>query len=174
MDQLEIGGWNVGVVRSVPWFSWGVSSNEALSYALVSTTPRSPRVIIVIDGGEHWSYWVRRALYRAHQVWGGGGFAVVPHRSGRVNPVLLRGCEAYDPDFVVTYSPTVEDVEHFNPGCIRMTGEDGEPLTGADRQRMLEMVHNQDVPSGLDEAGPGADRHSVLALPLQAHGHRVA
>lgn len=126
--------------------------NEALSYALVSTTPRPPRIIIVIDGAGHWSYWARRALYRADKVWGGAGFAVIPHSSGRVNPVLLRGCEAYDPDFVVTYSPTVEDVEHFDPGCIQMAGVDGEPLTGADRQRMLEMVLNDDVPSDVHEA----------------------
>jgi hypothetical protein len=139
------------VLKSVPWFSWGVTSNETLSYALVSMTLRPPRVIIVIDGGEHWSYWARRAIYRADKAWGGGGFAVVPHRSGRVNPVLLRGCEAYDPDFVVTYSPTVEDVEHFNPGCIQANGEGGEPLTGADRQRMLEMVLSHDVPSDVDE-----------------------
>jgi hypothetical protein len=84
---------------------------------------------------------------------------VIPHHNGQVEPVLLRGCEAYDPDFVVTYSATFEDVEHFNPGCIQMNGEDGEPLTGADRQQQLKMVYNQDVPSGLDEAA----RNQIVA-----------
>ncbi|MBE3200234.1 hypothetical protein IHE48_04315 [Frankia sp. CH37] len=69
----------------------------------------------MIDGGEHWGYWARRALYRASRIWGGGGFVVVPHRDGKVSPILLAACQAYDPDFVVTYSPTVEDCEHFTP-----------------------------------------------------------
>ncbi|GGU96115.1 hypothetical protein GCM10010182_10880 [Actinomadura cremea] len=129
-----------------------MTSNETLSYASVSATPRPPRVVIVVDGGEHWSYWVRRALYRADKVWGGAGFAVVPHRGGRVDPVLLRGCEAYDPDFVVTYSPTVAEVEHFHPGSIRVNGEDGEPLTEADRERMLDTVRTREVLSNQDEA----------------------
>ncbi len=129
-----------------------MTSNETLSYASISTTPRPPRVVIVIDGGEHWSYWARRALYRADMIWGGAGFAVVPHRNGKVDPVLLRGCEAYDPDFVVTYSPTIEDVEHFSPGRIAMNGTDGDSLTGAERQRMLDMVRTEPVPSDLDEA----------------------
>ncbi|GAA0969561.1 hypothetical protein GCM10009555_016910 [Acrocarpospora macrocephala] len=129
-----------------------MTSNETLSYASVSITPRPPRVIIVVTGGEHWSYWVRRALYRADKVWGGASFAVVPHQGGRVKPVLLRACEAYDPDFVVTYSPTVADVEHFYPGFISIGGGDGQPLEGADRDRLLAMARTDDVPSNEDEA----------------------
>ncbi|MGW0589784.1 hypothetical protein [Streptosporangium sp. NPDC002607] len=136
-----------------------MASNETLSYASVSITPRPPRVIIVVEGGKHWSYWVRRALYRAGKVWGGAGFAVVPHQGGQVNAVLLRACEAYDPDFVVTYSPTVADVEHFHPGFISLRGEDDQPLEGADRERSLAMVRADDVPSAEDEAA----RKQVIA-----------
>jgi hypothetical protein len=97
-------------------------SNEPLPYTSVSVTLRPPRVVIVIDGGEHWSYWARRALHRAGRAWGGAGFAVVPHRDGHVDRVLLRACQAYDPDFVVTYNPTFEDVEHFCPGWFQFKG----------------------------------------------------
>lgn len=164
-----------------------MNSSETLSYASVSTTPRPPRVVIVVDGSEHWSYWARRALYGASKVWGGAGFAVVPHRGGQVDLVLLRACEAYDPDYVVTHSPTVEDVEHFNPGSIPVRGENGEPLTGADRERMLDMVRTQDVPSHLDETArqqivaacspyrsrsTGAGWHeNVISLDDEPRGH---
>lgn len=106
----------------------------------------------MVDGGEHWSYWVRRALHRADKIWGGAGFAVVPHSDGQVDPVLLRGCEAYDPDFVVTYSPTVADLEHFYPGFFSASGQDGEALTGADRERLLDSVRTDSASIRADEA----------------------
>ncbi|WP_410644958.1 hypothetical protein [Amycolatopsis sp. lyj-346] len=118
-------------------------TNESLSYASVSTTLRPPRVVIVVDGGEQWSYWVRRAMFRADKVWGGAGFAVVPQRDGKVDPVLLRGCEAYDPDFVVTYHPTIAD-EHFQPGFIEVPAD-------VEREQFLSMVVDDDVPSDADD-----------------------
>ncbi|MET9001736.1 hypothetical protein [Amycolatopsis sp. NPDC004169] len=129
-----------------------MASTEILSYTSVRTTLRPPRVVIVVDGGQHWSYWVRRALYRADRAWGGAGFAVVPHRGGQVDAVLLRACEAYDPDFVVTYSPTVDDVENLRPGWFTVSGDDGEPLSGDERERMLSMVLDDAVPSSDDHA----------------------
>ncbi|MEV4159950.1 hypothetical protein [Nonomuraea dietziae] len=164
-----------------------MTSHETLSYASVSITPRPPRVIIVVEGGKHWSYWVRRALYRAGKVWGGAGFAVVPHQGGQVNAVLLRACEAYDPDFVVTYSPKVADIEHFRPGFISINGEDGQPLEGADREQLLAMVRANEVPSAEDEAArrqvvaacssyrsrfPGDEWHEhVMSLGEEPSGH---
>lgn len=150
-------------------------------------TPRPPRVVIVVDGGEHWSYWVRRALHRASRIWGGAGFAVIPHHDGEVAPALLRGCEAYDPDFVVTYSHKVEDVEHFQPGSLQVAGKDGNPATGAERQQMIDMVRTGGVPHHVDEAAQrqilaccssyrskvsGHPWHGdVVSLDDEVHGH---
>ncbi|WP_329065638.1 hypothetical protein [Amycolatopsis sp. NBC_01480] len=72
--------------------------------------------MIVFDGGDAWTYWARRALFLANQVWGGTGFALVPHRAGVVDPVLLRACRAYDPDYVVTFGRTIAEIDHFHPG----------------------------------------------------------
>src|SRR5688500_16824322 len=87
-----------------------------MSYSTISMGLRAPRVVIVIDGGNYWTYWARRALYLAGQVWGGAGFAVVPHRNGVVEPVLLRACRAYDPDFVVIVPTTQRELEQLAPG----------------------------------------------------------
>lgn len=119
------------------WFTRTVTEKPVLSYSAVSMTPRPSRVVIVIDGGEHWTFWARRALYRADQVWGGSGFAVVPHREGKVSAVLLRACAAYDPDFVMTYSPTVAEMEHLYPGTFQVRGTDGQLLTGEEREQRL-------------------------------------
>lgn len=118
-----------------------------LSYTLLSHTLRPSRVIVVIDGGEDWSYWSRRALYRASRVWGGGDFVVIPHQDGRVDPTLLRGCQVYDPDFVVTYDPTVEDLERLRPGWFRISAPDGVLLEGADRERAFDEMRAQQVRS---------------------------
>jgi hypothetical protein len=64
--------------------------------------------------------------------------------------VLLRACQAYDPDFVVTYSPTVEDIEHFSPGWFSPVNEQGERLVGEERDRLFDMARAQDVPMDVD------------------------
>lgn len=142
------------LVKPVVWFSADVSSRASLSHAAVSMTPRPPRVVIVIviDGGEQWSFWARRALFRAGQIWGGTGFAVVPHQNGVVHPVLLRACQAYDPDYVVTYPPTVGDLEFFNPGWFQIAGSDGAPITGEERLRFLGQASADTVPVAAEEA----------------------
>src|SRR5690349_9794801 len=122
-----------------------MNSGASLSYASVSTTLRPPRVVIVIDGGPCWTYLARRALYRASLSWGGAEFAVVPHHEGNVHPALLRACQVYDPDYVLTYQVTVADVAHFTPGALRLSCADGEVLEGQERQAMLDEIHDGPV-----------------------------
>lgn len=122
-----------------------MNSGASLSYASVSTTPRPPRVVIVIDGGPWWTYLARRALYRANRIWGGAGSAIVPHHAGKVHPALLRACQVYDPDYVLAYHPTYEDMEHFKPGWFQMPGDDGKPLEGEARQEMLDQVRDETI-----------------------------
>jgi hypothetical protein len=102
-------------------------------------------VVIVIDGGPWWTYLARRALYRASSIWGGAGFAIVPHHAGRVHPVLLRACQIYDPDHVLAYHLTVADLEHFTPGWFQIRGEDGKLLEGEERQQMLVQALEQQI-----------------------------
>ncbi|MFG1796652.1 hypothetical protein [Nocardia sp. NPDC049149] len=114
-----------------------MTSTAVMTYSVVSRGLRPVRVAIVFDGGAHWSYWARRALYLANQVWGGAGFALVPHQGGEVDSVLLHACRAFDPDHVVAFPLRIEDYEYFEPGKVRITGADGEPLTGQERADAL-------------------------------------
>lgn len=113
---------------------------STMSYSTVSMALRPSRVVVVFDGGDQWTYWARRALYLSGQVWGGCGFAIVPHRNGQVDPVLLRACRAYDPDFVVTFPRSIDELERFEPGWFQTRGQDGQLLTGQERERMFELV----------------------------------
>jgi hypothetical protein len=108
-------------------------------------TLRPSRTVVVFDGGDQWTYWAKRALYLSGQVWGGCGFAVVPHRDGQVHPALLRACRAYDPDFVVTFPRSVEELESLTLGWFQMKGEDGRPLTGQEREQMPALAKDQEI-----------------------------
>lgn len=129
-----------------------------MSYSTVSMALRPPRTVVVFDGGDQWTYWARRALHLAGQVWGGRGFAVVPHRNGQVNSVLLRACRAYDPDFVVTFPRTVDELERLEPGWFKIKGEDGQLLTGPEREQMFTLAKDQKI---LDQADLAARERIV-------------
>ncbi|TDV42575.1 hypothetical protein CLV71_11744 [Actinophytocola oryzae] len=133
-------------------------------------TLRPPRVVIVIDGGEQWSFWARRALFRAGRVWGGAGLAVVPHHDGEVHPVLLRACQAYDPDYVVTYPPTVGDLEFFDPGWFQITSADGDCVTGEERLRLLEQASAEVVPVQTDAAARDQIAAECSTYQTSEHG----
>ncbi|MGI5506352.1 hypothetical protein [Lentzea sp. CA-135723] len=117
-------------------------------------------MVIVIDGGAHWTYLARRALYRASCIWGGAGFAVVPHHGGKVHSALLRACRIYDPDYVLNYRVPVGDLEHFSPGSVRFTGPDGDLLEGEARQEMLDQV----LEGLVDMPGDRAARAEIAAV----------
>ncbi|MET8758524.1 hypothetical protein [Lentzea sp. NPDC004782] len=106
----------------------------------------------MIDGDVHWSYWARRAIHRACKIWGGAGFAVVPHHDGKVHPTLLRACRAYDPDYVVNYHPTIGDLAVFAPEDVAFAGEEAEPLTSEQFDQMPTPTLAVQIPSISSEA----------------------
>ncbi|MBE8524825.1 hypothetical protein ILP97_46355 [Amycolatopsis sp. H6(2020)] len=85
-----------------------------MAYSVLKRGLRPSRVAMVFDGGEFWSYRARRALHLANKIWGGAGFALVPHHDGIVDPVLLNAVRAYDPDFVVAVPRSLEDIAYFD------------------------------------------------------------
>lgn len=139
-----------GIDRS----SWLVVrvTEPPIAYSAVSMALRPPRAVVVFNGGDNWTYWVRRAHYLAGQVWGGCGFALVPHRNGRVDPILLQACRAYDPDYVVVCPLTVGELEQLRPGWFKVDGGDGHVLAGPERDRLFEESKDQTVPVADDMA----------------------
>lgn len=119
------------------WLAAAVTDSKPLTYSVINRGLRPSRVVIVFDGSSAWTYWARRALFLANQVWGGVGFALVPHRDGVVDPALLHACRAYDPDYVVAFGRTLSEIDHFEPGKLPIRGADGTTLTGADRAEAL-------------------------------------
>lgn len=127
-------------------------SVSGIAYPTVRMGLRPPRAVVVFNGGDHWTYWARRAQYLAGQVWGGCNFALIPHRNGQVDPVLLRACRAYDPDYVVVLPVTVGEIEQLRPGWFQVKGADGQLAVGQERDRMLDEVNDDTVPVNDDMA----------------------
>ena len=110
--------------------------------------PRPPRVAIVFDGGEDWTYWARAAIYVCTRYWGGDGFVLVPHVDGQVHEALLRMIRSYDPDYVVTLERTVRDFEILRRGSVlNSTFTDSEDVY-ADT---LKNFGDQVIPVGTDD-----------------------
>jgi len=115
------------------------------AYSTVGMGLRSARVVVVFDGGEHWPFWARRALYVSGFAWGGAGFALVPHRAGVVDPVLLRLCEVYDPDHVVTIPVTIGELEQLKLGVFHQAAAGKGSATLDEVGRFPEDTKDQDV-----------------------------
>jgi hypothetical protein len=128
-------------------------------YANARMTLRPARVAVVFEGGDHWHYWVRLAIYAASQVWGGAGFILIPHRVGQVEPALLQAASAYDPDYVVLLRITVRHSELAQPGVQTLLLE-GQPVTRAERQWLIETAGDTVLS---DPAGEKA-RQAVAAV----------
>ncbi|OXM54130.1 hypothetical protein CFP75_03365 [Amycolatopsis alba DSM 44262] len=128
-----------------------MSDATPMKYSVINRGLRPARVAIVFDGGDNWSYWARRALFLAGQIWGGAGFALVPHRAGVVDPILLRACRAYDPDYIVAFSHTVGEYCHFASGSFIVNDDSGNPLTGEARAAKIAEHFDEEL-----EPGPGA------------------
>lgn len=133
----------------------------AMAYSTVGMGLRSPRAIVVFDGGDGWTYRVRHALHLAGQVWGGCGFALVPHRNGEVDSTLLRACRAFDPDYVVVAHLTVGELEYMRPGEIMPP-----TLPEGDRMRWLED-YKDDLVSAAPEDMAARDRVAGVCSPYR-------
>ncbi|RYF58180.1 MAG: hypothetical protein EOO27_13350, partial [Comamonadaceae bacterium] len=93
-------------------------ANQHIEYATVTTGLRAPRVAVVFPGQKDWDYFARAAMYAASNIWSGAGFVLAPEHDGRIAPVIRDAVVAYDPDYVVSYSYTVFDLDNLTPGTI--------------------------------------------------------
>ncbi len=95
-----------------------MSANQHIEYATVTTGLRAPRVAVVFPAQANWDYFARAAMYAASNTWGGAGFVLVPATDGNIDPRVRDAVIAYDPDYVVSYSYTVGDLDKLTPGTI--------------------------------------------------------
>jgi hypothetical protein len=139
---------------------------QSSGYANVRIGLRAPRVAVVFDGGDQWSYWARLALHAATQTWGGAGFILIPHIDGDVEDCLLTLTEAYDPDHVVLLQPTVVEHERAVPGRLPIT-MNGKTLEGSERTELIATIGDHATQSGIGERA-----RSKVAAACSPHRRR--
>jgi hypothetical protein len=144
-----------------------VSAVGQSDYLNARMTLRPARVAVMFDGGDHWRYWARLAIYAASQVWGGAGFILIPYRDGEVAHFLLQAASAFDPDHVVLLRRTVRHFELAWPG-VRPVIVDGQPVTGAARENLIDQAGS----TVLDDPAGEKARQAVAAV-CSPYRHRT-
>ncbi|MDV6297425.1 hypothetical protein OCS65_28625 (plasmid) [Rhodococcus aetherivorans] len=122
-----------------------MSANEHIEYATVTTGLRAPRVAVVFPAQANWDYFARAAMYAASNTWGGAGFVLVPATDGNVDPHVRDAVVAYDPDYVVSYSYTVGDLDKLTPGTIEKMLDEQNIDDQESRSRLRDDLRSMNV-----------------------------
>jgi hypothetical protein len=89
---------------------------QQASYRNVSLSVRTPRLAILIDKGEpQWHAHVEGIIQAFTQTWGGEYFIIIPTDSKTIDEKFWEILEAYSPDKIGRYVPTLLDLEDADP-----------------------------------------------------------
>jgi hypothetical protein len=109
-----------------------------LAHALVHTTIRPPRVVILFRGDENWRRWARIALLAVSNTWAGASHLLVPYSvDGSVSDRMLEVVRHFDPDHVLLLSPTLAEWEWASPGFLRFQDASGKLMDPGEVESML-------------------------------------
>lgn len=125
------------------------SAGGRLEYAAASVLLRAPRAAVVIPRHDRWPALVAHVLGKTAGIWGGAGFALVPHNDGDVAPHWLRLMAGYDPDHVVAATMPVPDLMAFYPEAPVLVA--GAPIS-AERARELGIDRETPLSNRDDQA----------------------
>lgn len=92
------------------------NKNNTVEYRNISLLVRPIRVAILIPREDkYWKYVILNLFKFCSQVWGGSNFCIVPTDGKEIATVFWNILEAYDPDLVLSFRPTIRDIEYGAP-----------------------------------------------------------
>jgi len=92
------------------------NQNTSIQYRNISLLVRPIKVAILIPReDEYWKYIILNIFKFCSQVWGGANFVIVPTDGKEINPVFWNILEQYNPDQVISFIPTLRDLEYARP-----------------------------------------------------------
>ncbi|MBL8030827.1 MAG: hypothetical protein JNK33_00670 [Candidatus Doudnabacteria bacterium] len=78
----------------------------------VTTAVRTPRFAVLVDKHEvNWKAYINGIVQTFSQVWGGEHFIIVPTDGKTIDPAFWKILEAYSPDYIGRYIPSISDLE---------------------------------------------------------------
>lgn len=82
----------------------------------VTTTVRTPRYAILVDKHkDYWKAYISGIVQSFSQVWGGEHFIIIPTDGKAIDEAFWRILEAYSPDYIGRYIPSLMDLEEADP-----------------------------------------------------------
>jgi len=97
---------------------------QQVSYRNVSLSVRTPRLAILIDKGEpQWHAHVEGIIQAFTQTWGGEYFIIIPTDGKTIDEKFWEILEAYSPDKIGQYVPTLLDLEDADPAQYQQIKE---------------------------------------------------
>lgn len=85
-------------------------------YRNIVSQVRTPRFAVLIDKNEkYWKAYVSGIVESFSQTWGGAHFIIIPTDGKVINDVFWSILEAYNPDKIGRYIPSILDMEEADP-----------------------------------------------------------
>jgi hypothetical protein len=87
-----------------------------IDFNLIRTRVRPVRAVVLIDGSDpHWKQLALGSIEFLTTVWGGAHDLIVPVGEGGIEPLFRSIISIFDPDIVLQYQKTWEDVRRISP-----------------------------------------------------------
>lgn len=92
------------------------STFEALEFRTVFAGVRPARLAVLIYRNDpYWQETCRRVLECLSSIWGGKNSLLIPTDGKRIEPMFWELLEAFDPDYICQYQPTMLDLKLADP-----------------------------------------------------------
>lgn len=82
----------------------------------VTTAVRTPRFAVLVENNEkYWKAYINGIVQSFSQTWGGEHFIIIPTDGKTIDKTFWQILEAYSPDYIGRYIPTLLDMEEAEP-----------------------------------------------------------
>lgn len=99
--------------------------DQELFYRNINTVVRTPRfAVLVYKHEKYWKAYVNGMIQTFTQTWGGEHFIIIPTDGKTIDDCFWKILEAYSPDYIGRYLPSVSDIEEADPEHYAKIKED--------------------------------------------------
>jgi len=119
---------------------------QQASYQNVTLSVRTPRLAILIDkGNPQWHAHVEGIIQAFTQTWGGEYFIIIPTDGKTIDEKFWEILEAYSPDKIDQYLPTLLDLEDADPAHYQKIKEQFKNAWALESDKDFEKTWNSEA-----------------------------
>lgn len=119
---------------------------QQATYRNVTLSVRTPRFAVLIDKGSlYWHAYIEGIIQAFSQTWGGEYFLIIPTDGKAIDDKFWEILEAYSPDKIGLYVPTLLDLEVADPAQYQKIKEDRKKAWALPSDDTFEETWNREV-----------------------------